>query len=116
MIGRQRRYTVRAGELDRIRKMGHQPVETLFVQHVGLQGPVGPDTLRRAERSVAVAVAEKTRLIVPQVLVDVTAQLFHLVLHLLDLLPPLDVETDVQQGIVDQHLLQVGVEPYHMAV
>ena len=96
--------------------MGHQPVEALLVQRIGLQGPVGSDALRRAERSVAVAVVQESVPFVPEVFVDVAFEHLHLLFHPFDLLPPFDVESDLEQRLVHEHLLQVGVEPYHVAV
>ena len=96
--------------------MRHHAVEPLLVQRIGLQSPECADSLGRAERSVAVAVVQESRPLVPEMFVHIGAQPLHLVLHILDLLPAFDIETDVQQRLVYQHLLQVGVEPDHMSV
>ena len=97
-------------------EVAHQTVQTLLRQHVGVEHPVGIDTLSGRERLIVILVVEEAVFLAPHVLVDIGRHALDVVLELLYLLPALQIEAHLQQLVGYHDLLQAGIEPYHVAV
>jgi hypothetical protein len=81
-----------------------------------VQGPVGVDAHGGREAAVGILVIEETVLVVPHVVVDILGQVLDIVFKGFDLLPALEIEAHLEQDVGHHDFLQVGIEPYHVAV
>ena len=96
--------------------MSDQPVQPVLVKHISLESPESGYSLGGIAASVAIDIIKETGLIIPHILVNPLLQELHLILHLLYLLPALDVESDLHEAVVHKILLEVGVQPCHVAI
>ena len=96
--------------------MSYDLVETVLAESVDLKCPECADTLCRAESAVCVLIVEEVCLVAPELLIYIFRKMLDLVLHILDLLPALDVESDLKERLVHENLLKVSVKPYHVTM
>ena len=107
----------RPAELCGVLQVSHQlPLLCRIQQAVRQQRPIGTDGLHAGKGAVGILVVKEARGLVPEIFANIRGQTDGFVLHMFDFLPTFDVESHLQHLVVDEYLLEVRVEPYHVAM